>query len=107
MECSPRTHRGNEKTPGPTSQGLKSQRETAPTVSQDPSKMKGTAVQFADSQDSRTLPPTATFVEKHGSTWDFSYQNPDDDPVAAHYTTTQPAAEVVALAHCQAVLEGE
>lgn len=64
-------------------------------------------MQFADSQDSRTLPPTATFVEKHGSTWDFSYQNPDDDPVAAHYTTTQPAAEVVALAHRQAVLEGE
>lgn len=72
-------------------------------------------MQFADSQDSRTLPLTATSGEKHGSTWAFSYQNPDDDPVAAHYsttrlhgyTTTAPPSETVALAYRQAVLEGE
>ncbi len=73
-------------------------------------------MQFADSQDSRTLLPTATFGKEHGFTWAFSYQNPDDDPVAdgysttrlQHYSTTQsPSAEAVALAHRQAVLEGE
>lgn len=99
-----------------TTRGFKSQRETSYQLfSQDPSNSKGTAVQFADSQDSRTLPPTATSGEKHGSTWALSYQNPDDDPVAdgysttalQHYTTTEPPSETVALAYRQAVLEGE